>query len=100
MPALLIILDPQGRFVWINRPPRVDLIRHSFFDFIPEADQADARAAIERVVRTGQPDRFTGFGLGRRGARSRYENQVAPIKDGDRVVAMALISRDVSEEWE
>lgn len=100
MPAMLVIVDPAGTLLWTNQLEHPEVLGRSMFDFMPVADQTDARAALERGVRTGRADRFIGFGVGRRGPRSRYENWIAPIARGDQVIALALISRDVSEEWE
>jgi PAS domain S-box-containing protein len=98
MPAKLTVIDPAGHILWKNQNP--EMIGRSLFDLMQVDDQADARAAVERVLRTGRSDRFIGFGPGMRGARSRYENWLAPISASDQIIALALISRDVSEEWE
>ena len=103
MPALLVVIDPGGRFLWVNRTipglSRADVLGRSIYDFTPEDDRATARAALERVVRTGQPDHFVGYGPGKRGPRSRYQNWIAPIATAGEVVAMVMITRDVSEDW-
>jgi PAS domain S-box-containing protein len=100
MPAMLVILDPDGHIVWTNQSDHTEVLGHSMFDYVLPAYQTEARAAVERVVRTRRPDRFTGFGPGKCGPRSRYENWIAPIVDGDRVIALAKVAHDVSEEWE
>lgn len=98
MPARLAVIDPAGIILWKNHS--TDMLGRPLFDLMAVDDQADARAAVERVVRTGKSDRFVGFGPGIRGPRSRYENWLAPIGEPGRIIALALISRDVSEEWE
>jgi PAS domain S-box-containing protein len=100
MPAMLVVVDPAGTLLWTNQLSHPEVLGRSMFDFMPLGDQADARAALERVARTGRPDRFVGYGTGKCGPRSPYQNWVAPIARGDQIIALALISRDVSEEWE
>jgi len=104
MPAVLAVIDPQGMVLWPNRtaagPSVRDVVGRSMFDLMPTADQANARAAFERVVSTNRPDRYIGFGPGSRGPRSRYDTWLGPITRDKQVIAIALITRDVSEEWE
>src|SRR5688500_8854111 len=64
MPAMLILLDPAGHFLWTNQLSHPEVLGRSMFDFMPPEEQADARAALERVLRSGRADRFTGFGPG------------------------------------
>ncbi|HEX5061330.1 MAG TPA: PAS domain S-box protein [Kofleriaceae bacterium] len=97
MPARLSVIDPSAVFLWTNHP-HSKVLGHSMFEYMPEPDHAQARAAIERVLQSGRADRFSGHGPGNRGPHSRYESWIAPI--GSPIIALALISRDVSEEWE
>jgi PAS domain S-box-containing protein len=105
MPVFLSVItpDPEHRFLWVNStvPGLVlaDVVGRSMFDFVPPADWPETRAALQRTVASGQPDRYVGYGPGRRGPRSRYENWIAPISSGGRVLAIASVTRDVSEEW-
>jgi PAS domain S-box-containing protein len=98
VPAMLIVVDPIGRIVWVNRPTAT--LGHHVFDYVPSEDHTDVRTVFERVVQTRRPDRFTGYGPGTRGPRSRYETWISPIIAEGRVIALALAARDVSEQWE
>ncbi|MCX5745484.1 MAG: ATP-binding protein [Proteobacteria bacterium] len=104
MPATLLLLDAEHRILWINRisPGRAlgDILGTSLVDYATPADRDEMRATFARVLRTGQPDRVVGYGPGKRGPRSRYENWVAPIERQGTPIALAVITRDVSEEWE
>lgn len=105
MPAILAVIDPQGHVLWVNRTdsagvPVAEMLGRSMYDLIPPDDQATARTAVERVVNTNRPDRFVSFGPGLRGPRSRYDTWLRPIAQDNRVIAVALITHDVSEEWE
>ena len=104
MPATLAVIDPRGYVLWANKTDIdasvEEVVGRSMFEFMQTADQADARAALERVVRDNLPDRYVGHGPGLRGPRSRYDTWLGPIARDGQVFAVALVTRDVSKEWE
>jgi PAS domain S-box-containing protein len=102
MPAFLVVVGIDGRCLWLNRrgPGADAIVGRSLFDFTDPESLPGMQAAFDRVARTGQTERYIGLGPGRRGARSRFENIVAPVTIDGQVVALVQITRDVSEEWE
>jgi PAS domain S-box-containing protein len=105
MPVLLTITTaaPEYRFLWVNRTipgfTMADVLGRPMRDVVSPRDWPQTEAALERCVRSREPDRYIGYGPGRSGLRSRYENWIAPIVVGQSVVAIATATRDVSEEW-
>jgi PAS domain-containing protein len=103
MPGMLVLLDPAARILWLNRANTgtvADYLGRSVLEFATPGERAEIRATFDRVLATGQVDRFVGHGPGKRGPASRYESWVAPIIRAGTVLALVLVTRDVSEAWE
>jgi len=104
IPAICSAVSPEGRILYVNRPVSgisVEcVIGRMVYDFLPEESHAVVRATLDRVLQTGEPDVYTAEGPGARGEALRYENWLGPILADGRVVALTLITRDVTKEWE
>lgn len=103
MPALCSAIAPDGRFLYVNRTipglTAQEVYGKTVFDFTAPAMHQAARDAMERVMRTRQPDGYVGVGPGKNGPASRYQNWLGPIVAHGEVVALTLITQDVSDEY-
>lgn len=98
------LLDAEGRFVALNETlaraagrPRSDFLGRSAFSMLPP-DLAEARKKhVQRVLATGQADRFEDLGADGRW----YDNHLLPVRsEGGPVVRVAVFARDITEQRE
>ena len=84
-PAFILYSDRELRIRFINRVRQDvkldDVIGRSVYDFVSGGDVEVARACFERVLRTGELDRFTVVAMGTTGRGGRFEAHVAPVND-------------------
>ena len=102
-PNLITIVDRDGEIQFVNRIlPGFDLtiealIGTSIYDFIRPECHGVVRKTIERVFESGEPGSYEITGLGPGGSISWYNTQVGPIKRDGQVVAVTLITLDITE---
>ena len=98
MPDIITTLDREGTILFINRPIggliEGDLVGKKVRDFLPPAKRETAMQEIEHVFTTGESKSFTIKGP-RTGAW--YENRIGPVWQDGRVVAVTIISIDITE---
>jgi len=103
-PDLVCLISPEGVIRFVNRTvPGVtpeQLLGRSVFGFIDPRQHAAALACYREVARTGEPGMYEAIGLGPHGEMARYESRVAPVRHGDRIVALAIIARDITQRVE
>jgi two-component system cell cycle sensor histidine kinase/response regulator CckA len=66
------------------------------YDFLPDTQRDSLRACIDEVVRTGNPGSCESEARLGDDRRASFENHIAPIKDGEEVIALVVISTDVT----
>lgn len=100
VPDFVVKLSPDGIIHFINRiAPGLgvsDVAGESIYSFIAPAYHDVARAAIERVVKTGQPDSYETVGMGAYEKPARYLTRLAPLKRGDEVESLVMIATDIT----
>ena len=100
-PDIILNVDLDGTILFVNRtvpgltPEQV--IGTSVYEYISTEYHETARCSFDRVVRTGEADRYELAGTGPHGSISWYETRVGPIKHDGQVVALTMISSDVTE---
>lgn len=103
-PEFILLLSPDGLIRFINRTTpgvgMLEAIGSSVYDFLDPESQEVARACFARVLATGEPGTYECVGAGPHGARVRYESRVGPIRQGGEVVALMLISHDITQRVE
>jgi PAS domain S-box-containing protein len=99
-PDIIARVSTDGRLLYLNRVlPGLtmdDVIGRSALDFVASESRDIVIQTIERVARTGEPATYACKALGPHGSTRDYSTTVSPIREGDRVVALTLIARDVS----
>jgi PAS domain S-box-containing protein len=99
-PDFIALLSPTGELRFVNRvapglePDRV--IGSSIYDWVPGDQKEVIRRAVVRSIETRQPTSYEVTGQGPGGELAQYESRMAPIVEDDRVVAVVLISSDVT----
>jgi len=100
-PNLIIIVGPDHTIQFINKTmPGIaagSLEGRSIYDYIQPEYHNVVKATIKRVFGTGEPGSYLIRGAGSDAGSSWYETQVGPIKSDERVVAVTLITLDVTE---
>jgi PAS domain S-box-containing protein len=100
-PDFIAMITPEGRFLNVNRTialrTREEVIGTSIYDYLPPGARAAARAAYARAVETGQPDEIEVDANTSDGRTIPFHTRIGPIKEGGRVVALCLISRDIGK---
>jgi len=100
-PAFVALLDDEDKMQFLNRAaPGMnveDAIGKSTYEFLQPEHVATARESIARVRRTGETAFYECVGAGPNGEMSWYETHVGPVKVDDELVAVSLISNDITE---
>ena len=99
-PEFVLLLSPTGVIQYVNRTvpgmSMIEAIGRSMFDYLAPESHEVARACIERVVATGRPGAYECVGNGPHGAQVHYESRIGAISENGEVVALLLISHDIS----
>jgi two-component system cell cycle sensor histidine kinase/response regulator CckA len=100
-PNIISNVDREGRILFINRTlPEMtpqETVGTSMYDYILPEYHDLVRATINEVFETGRPGRYEIRGVGGEGSISWYETQVGAIRQDGKVVAVTLITTDVTE---
>ncbi len=101
VPAFIAMITPAGEVLYINRvSPYVsmdDVVGRSIMDWVEPAYRERARLTLERVAETGESSTFDNVAIGARGNKMYFENRVGPVLEDGVVVALALVSNDVTD---
>jgi PAS domain S-box-containing protein len=101
-PDIVARVAIDGTLLYLNRvvPGLVleEVLGRSVLEFIAPESRDLVRRTLEEVERTGGPGAYDCNGVGPNGTTSEYSVTVSPIKEGERVVAITLIARDVSAQ--
>jgi two-component system cell cycle sensor histidine kinase/response regulator CckA len=99
-PGYVTLVAPDGTILYVNRVREglsLDAtLGASVYDFSPLGQRDVLRACIEGVLRTGEPDSCESDARFADGQTGYYESRVAPIKEGHDVVALSILSLDVT----
>ena len=100
-PNLVLIVDHDSKIQFINRVPSgfddEAVIGTSIYDYILPEYHDVVRMTIKRVFETREHGSYEIAGLGPDRSISWYETQVGPIEHDGQVVAVTLISLDITE---
>lgn len=100
-PDIIITVDREGTILFINRtvPGLIpeQIIGTSVYDYVPPEHHNILKKSLERVFKTGEPDSYELVGLGPHGSTSWYGSRVGPIKRDGKIVAVTLITSDITD---
>ena len=101
VPAEVGTVDRAGTILFLNRlAPGLTLekvLGTSVFEYLQPEHCDQARECIEHVFRTGETVVNESVAAGPHGTQSWYETRLGPVKVDEQVVAVTLISSDVTE---
>ncbi|MGO9109174.1 MAG: PAS domain S-box protein [Thermoguttaceae bacterium] len=99
-PVFVAFVDRAGTIQYLNHmaPGHAleDTLGKSVYDFIEPAYREIARGCIERVFNTGQTGFYEPAAAGPNGSISWYETYVGPVKVDGQVIAVTLVSNDIT----
>jgi len=100
-PVFVALLDDEDKIQFLNRAaPGMsveDAVGKSAYEFLQPEYVAKARESVARVRRTGKSTFYECVGAGPNGELSWYETHVGPVLVDDEIVAVSLISNDITE---
>ncbi|MBW2216586.1 MAG: PAS domain S-box protein [Deltaproteobacteria bacterium] len=99
-PNMILILDREGTIKFINRTVDGYLVKEAIgtkqLDYIEPEYHALVAEANEQVFRSGKPGSYILKVTGPRNDVSWYETHVGPLENDGEVVAVTLISTDIT----
>ncbi|MFO0569006.1 MAG: ATP-binding protein [Polyangiaceae bacterium] len=100
VPDFVIKLSPDGIIHFSNRvAPGLDLAEvagRSIYEFLEPGSVPAARAAIERVMTTGEPASYESVGVGAYHKTARYLTRLAPLRRGEEIESLVMVATDVT----
>jgi PAS domain S-box-containing protein len=100
-PNIIVIVNRDGKIEFVNRtvPPITveEAVGKSIYDYMEPQYQNMVKETIEHVFQTGEGGGYDVEGVGPDGRISWYETQAGPIKRDGRVVAVTLITSNVTK---
>ncbi len=101
VPDFVVRISTEGVFEYVNRLSGTltyeQVLGRTIFDFTPPEHHPVIRAALRRVVETGEPASYETTAPGSAGPATPYFTRFGPIVEHGRVVALTCVSTDVSE---
>jgi diguanylate cyclase (GGDEF)-like protein/PAS domain S-box-containing protein len=99
-PDIILIIDPNGTILYVNHTVpglvRENVIGSHVDDFVTPEQREIVWAHYELALRTGQPCRFE-LVYNTVDGEICLENRVAVVKQDDKVVALSVSCRDITE---
>jgi len=100
-PDIIFTVDRDGKILFINRVPAgltvEEALGTSVYDYVALEYRETTRQSIKRVFQTGEPDHYEIPARGPHDITSWYSTRLGPIKADGKVVAVMLITTDITE---
>lgn len=101
-PDFIVRVTIDGTILFLNRVvagrTMEGTVGRSVLDFVaPESREAVLRS-LDHVARTGERGTYESKASGPHGSMSDYHTTVSPIREGNQIVALTLIARDVTAQ--
>lgn len=99
-PDFIVLVDREARIAFINRVlPEHSLesvVGRPVYDFLPESERPVVRRSIERVIASGEPDRYETRYEAPGGEVRIFESRVAPVTRDGGVESLVVVGTDVT----
>ncbi len=102
IPDIILVVARDGKILEVNRSVSgatvEETIGKSVYDNVAPEHRNTVRKLLERVFQTGKPDTYEILGVGQHGLNTAwYETRIVPNERNRQVVAVTLISTDITE---
>ena len=100
-PDIILTVDQDERILYINNPPvgltAEEALGTNVVDYVAPEYHEKVRQSLKRVFQTGNPDHYEIAARGPYDITSWYSTRLSPIRHNDDVVAVVLVTRDITE---
>ncbi len=100
-PDIIFTVDREGKILFINHPPAglsaEDALGTNALDYVPPEHRETVMRTIREVFQTGEPAQFEIAARGPNDSISEYSTLLGPVKNNGEMVAVSLITRDITE---
>jgi len=101
-PERITTMDCDGTILFINKPlnenPPEKLIGTSLYNHLPKGEKTTIKNIVSSVFKTGEPQKYESNRLDPDGREIWYDNSVAPISSDGNIVAVILLSMNITEQ--
>lgn len=101
-PNIILVVDREGKIQFINHTVSgltpEEVIGRKHYDYIEPEYHKKVKETIQKVFQTGEPNGYQIRGVCPQGTFSWYETKVGPIKSNGKIVAVILITSDISNQ--
>ena len=98
-PDFITIVNRDHRILYINRTlirSPEDVVGTSIYDFAQPDQRDEYLKVITEVFQTGETSKIVAEIMDAQGKTAWYENRFAPIKQGDEILFVMIISTDIT----
>jgi PAS domain S-box-containing protein len=100
-PDYIMLLDRAATILFVNRTvPDLtvsEVVGTTFYDHLPDVSRGTVKDCVNRLLSTGQPDRFEAEYHGRDGSVRHFESRMTPVMREGEVIALIVNSTDITE---
>lgn len=100
-PAYVIVTDRKLRCTYVNKiakgANRADIIGRNVVDFAVSENRQRVRMALNKVLKTGEPQQILARGFGRSSGVCWYDIRIGALKNHGQVTELVIIATDVTK---
>ncbi len=100
VPAIIVLIDPEGRMLFINRVfegwKLEEILGKNIMDFLPPGERELTPARLRTVFEEGREVEYEQTGAGSPGEERHYAGKIVPIRHEGKITAGLLIATDIT----
>jgi PAS domain S-box-containing protein len=98
VPALIVVTTPEGIIQFVNRDSELanQSIGKSVYEFTEASYHEIVRETYQKVIATGEPQRYEVRGLAEGGAIVWYSSRLGPIVHDGKIESIVVIAIDIT----
>lgn len=102
VPEIVSLLNLDGTIAYVNRTvqglTREQVLGRPVTDFIPRELAGEVRGLLADVIASGRIREYECPGAGPNGTTATYWSRVSPVRSGEALSGLLLITRDITEQ--